>query len=220
MFPSLGHCWVRQRSSHWPSLFLQPGQHGIGAVPACADILHQHILLGTHLLLLHAQLCACQFTLLEIFNKASCSSHTLGDSLLAFQRVLHNPVEGVSCTFHRCLSMLFMQNLHCCYNICTIVINNSLDFLWWSVKFGNYLLNLFCNICSCVSLFQGLRYQAVGHHFRNSSDSGMSPPYKPLLQRVQISVVSATLSVSCRVFFILSLMSSYFFFQLFCEEGS
>lgn len=89
----------------------------------------------------------------SLFLKCSTRllSAALGDSLLAFQRVLHNQIEGVSCTLHQCPPMLFMQNLHCCYNISTIVMDDG---------------NPFRNICSCVSLFQGPRWQAVGHHFQ------------------------------------------------------
>lgn len=69
------------------------------------------------------------------------------------------------CALH--ISQMSVHTFHaksCCYNISTIVLGNGLDFLRWSVKFGNYL-NPFCNICSYVSLFQGHCCQAVGHHF-------------------------------------------------------
>lgn len=80
--------------------------------------------------------------------------------LAVLQSTLHNLVQGVTCTSHRCPSMLFCQNLHC--NISTVVMHNSFDFLWWNVEIGNNIFKSLCNICSCVSLFKGHRRQAVG----------------------------------------------------------
>lgn len=162
MFPSPGHCWVRQGSSQWPSLFLQPGQHGIRAVPACATSCSSIFSLVPICFFLTPNFLHATSLFLKCSTRVLAAATHLGIANWIL-RVLHSQVEGVSCTFHRCPSTLFMQNLHCCYNISAIVMGDGPDFLQWNVEFGNYL-NPFCIICSYVSLFQGC-CQAAGHHF-------------------------------------------------------
>lgn len=115
--------------------------------------------------------------------------------------------------------MLLCQSLHCCYNICTVVLDDSFNFSLVECQTSNNILKPLQYLQLCFSL-QEILLSGCGTLFSNPLQEGSMSPLDLALWQHSSRCLMTNAVCLFGVYFSKSFISSYFFLHNFCKVGS